>query len=372
MSAALPRPDIQAFARTFFTYFGAQITAHPDEWTVDLPPRLADHFGKDRLYLVFPRTEGQARELSPHEDLLVYGSRTLDRMLALLDGQGETARLEFPRQITVAIEPAPGPSLRQPRFRVIETAVERQNRWLQLFNFRVIYSSDEKEEAVESIVLDEAGQRLPNIEARLPQLAPLPKAPTLPSPLESAKPHLDEATTTVRQQVEARVADLNQQTRARLQKTIRRLTSFYRRLIAEIDSDNPEQDAALKGELEQELQRKINDELDRHRLQVSITPVSQASALLPSVKYNLAITAAPVIAQTGGTVHQAVPGDGPPLTMFGKLESHGRKPADYHWQQIITNDYAIYIGHHWLRGTALLALDYSGKILQWQQRGWLG
>ena len=78
---------MKSFAENFFRHFGAQVEPQGDELIVHLLPDLAEVFGKPRLYLVFAE-RGKTRDLSPVEDLLVYGSRTFDRMLTLLQDRG--------------------------------------------------------------------------------------------------------------------------------------------------------------------------------------------------------------------------------------------------------------------------------------------
>src|SRR6187401_3875787 len=95
---------MQAFAENFFRYFGAQLLANDHELIVDLPPELVSVFGKNRLYLVLPQGQGEVRELSPTEDLLVYGSRVFDQMLSLLAGRGEAVHLYFPHQVKLELE----------------------------------------------------------------------------------------------------------------------------------------------------------------------------------------------------------------------------------------------------------------------------
>lgn len=358
-------PPLRAFAEAFFTQFAATVVeTATDELTIDLPPRLADHFGKPRLYLAFPTAQGAPRELSPHEDLLVYGSRTFDLMLALLDGQGETARLAYPRQVSLTLETAPGPSLRRPRFAVKELAVERRADWYRLFNFRVTYRSDEKEEAFETVALDAAGQVAPAVEALLGQLAPLPESPPAPAGI-TPPPEL--AADELRRRVDHRAAELQQQIRARLERVLLRLTGFYQRRIDEIESDRPEQDAQLRAELRQELERKIADELERHQLTVRLTPLSTALALLPRVDYRLGVSAG-----GDGAGRRAAPLETLPPEAVAALQTLSLRHERYRWQAIATDDYALYFGHHWLWGIAMLALDYAGKPLHWQQTGWLG
>jgi hypothetical protein len=355
-------PALRTFAEAFFTQFEAQIEASPDELIIDLPPRLVGHFGKPRLYLVFPTAQGTPRVLSPHEDLLVYGSRTFDLMLALLDGQGETARLEYPRQVSLALADAPGPSLRRPQFTVTEIAVDRRQEWYQLFNFRITYRSDEKEEAFETVALDADGQPAPAVEALLRQLAPLPQSPPPPG---AFTPQPEQATAALRHRAAVRAEELQRQIRSRLERTLLRLTSFYQRRIAEIDSDQPERDEQLIAELQQELERKIVDELERHQLHTRLTPLSTAQALLPSVHVRLSVSAGSVSRGCRSTPISTLPLEAVAALAGGTLH-HKR----YRWQQFATEDYTLYIGHRRLWGVAILALDYAGKPLQFQHTNW--
>ena len=356
---------IQSFAEAFFAHFGAQVNAHTDELVVDLPPQLAAHFNKTRLYLVFPTVQGKPRQLSPHEDLLVYGSRTFDLMLTLLNGQGETARLAYPRQVSVMLKAALGPSLRQPQFRLVETLVERQQNWYQIFNFRITYRSDEKEEIFETVVLDAKGHPNPQVETLLQHLPPLSQPPEVPAAFE---PQPEQATDVIRQRANRHTVELQQQIKARLEKVLLRLNGFYQRLMAEVDTGQPEQDEQVRIDLQHELNRKIADELARHQLHISITPISTAVALLPSIDYRLSVT---IHADNLTDVEQfAAPYDGLPAIDTATLP--WLRWANYRWQYVKRDDYALYIGHHWLRGLAILVLDYSGTLLQWEQLGWLG
>ena len=119
---------MKSFAEAFFRSFGARIEPQGEEWVVDLPPELAETFGKVRLYLVFSQAQAEPRQLSPTEDLLVYGSRTFDRMLALLEGRGEATWL----RLSGRAEPAGSNSFPLPlhncRAEQIQTHLRQDNR----------------------------------------------------------------------------------------------------------------------------------------------------------------------------------------------------------------------------------------------------
>lgn len=362
---------MRAFAEAFFTHFGAPIEAGPDELIVELPDPLAAHFGRPRLYLVLPTGHDKPRDLSPHEDVLVYGSRIFERMLALLDGQGELARLAYPRQVAVTLATELKPSLRRPVFRLVETAVDRRQPWVQIFNFRVTYRSDEKEEMFETIVLDANGRPDPAAEALIRSTAPLADPPGL---LPDLEPQPEQAAALMRQRAAGHAAELQQSMQARLEKVLLRLTGFYRRLMAEIDAGQPDQDEQARADLQQELDRKIADELERHQLNLTLTPISMAVALLPSVHYRLAIDdpARPDPAHPlTGSERRATPYEGSP-PVVNAVDPLSRQWSRYRWHVVPHDDYTIYLGHHWLWGTAVLVLDYNGTVLHRQQVGWVG
>jgi hypothetical protein len=279
-------PTMKSFAEAFFTRFGAQIEPGEDELVVDLPPELASAFGKPRLYLIFPRSDGERRDLSPTEDLLVYGSRTFDQMLSLLQGRGEVAHLGLPVQFSV--EPDQAPPLTLTNCRVVQSQVENRAELFYLVNFRAIYTSDEKLEEFMTVVLNAAGELCSD------RMAALIHKQVLSSPDQSFQVEpktlrlmLERAGEAARSQAEARATQLETALRGRLQKALLRLTTFYRRLSTEVNSGDTARDETVRTDLQRELSRKIGDELERHRLRVTLTPVSCAVALVPMLHYRL-------------------------------------------------------------------------------------
>src|SRR5688572_5852604 len=161
---------MKSFAEAFFQHFGAQIQVNEDELIVDLPAELVPTFGKERLYLVFPQGQGEGRELSPVEDLLVYGSRVFDQMLGLLAGRGEVASLYFPERVTVTLETLPSTPLPLYDCDLSERRVEVIRDQFYLFHFRATYLSDEKREEFVSVILDSEGEPFPQLQSLLGQL----------------------------------------------------------------------------------------------------------------------------------------------------------------------------------------------------------
>jgi hypothetical protein len=279
---------MKSFAEAFFRTFGAKIEPDGEEWVVDLPPDLADSFGQARLYLVFSQAGAEPRPLSPTEDLLVYGSRTFDRMLALLEGRGEATWLRLSGQAAVTEGEALPLPLHNCRAEQVQTHVREEPYFI--FNFRTVYVSDEKQVEVVTVILDEQGRPAVEAVGELAGFDPVdPAGETPPVEADAIRRLFDRAGEVARRQVDGTAAELEQAIRPRLEKTVLRLTAYYRRLIDEVDTGQAEQDGAIRTELQQDLARKIGDELERHRLRISLQPLSYALALAPFADYRASL-----------------------------------------------------------------------------------
>jgi hypothetical protein len=280
---------MKAFAEAFFQHFGAQIQANEDELIVDLPAELVPTFGKERLYLVFPQGQGEGRELSPVEDVLVYGSRVFDQMLGLLAGRGEVASLYFPERVTVALETLPSTPLPLYDCRLSERRVEAVRDQFYLFHFRATYLSDEKREEFVSVILDSEGVPFPELQGLLDQINPDLTLLDHPFPVNAT--HITQlsakAGDVARCQLQVQVAPLEAAIKARLERVLLRLSTYYRRLLAEVNSGDPAQDETIRADLERDLKQKMAEELERHRLRVTLTPLSVAVASVPLIYYYL-------------------------------------------------------------------------------------
>ncbi len=297
--------DVRAFAEAFFAHFGARAFPLDDNLVVDLPPDLAAAFGKERLYLVFA-DDGVRRELSPVEDLVVYGSRTFDQMLTMLAGRGEVTAVCLPVHFPAGTQD--DTSLFPPlvNCRVVGSQAEPAQTPYYVVNYRAVYLSDEKHEEFLTVVLDAGGRPRPDkllFTAETAEFAEILKnssALSASSAVESGvagqlpdkktlRRMLNLAGDIACRQADARAAELEATIRPRLQKGLLRLTTFYRRLADEVDSGDPVQDADVRADLERDLARKIADELESHRLRVNLSPLSCAVVLVPVAHYRLTL-----------------------------------------------------------------------------------
>jgi hypothetical protein len=279
---------MKRFAEDFFRHFGAQVEPHGDELVVHLPPDLAQVFGKPRLYLVFAE-RGKTRDLSPVEDLLAYGSRTFDRMLGLLQERGQAAQLYFPERHTTRMGGEHQSPLPLHNCRIVEDRATPRRDLLYVFNFRAVYVSDEKQEEFITVALDGEGQPRPDAVEMLTDFdaSLLPTDQAIATSADQLRPMLDAAAQVARAKIEVRADELERAIQPRLEKVLLRLSRYYRHLLDEVQSDDPAQDEALRADLQRDLENKTAEELERHQLRVTLTPLSYAVALAPFAHHRL-------------------------------------------------------------------------------------
>ncbi len=214
------RVTMRSFAETFFKHFGAEIRPHPEfpnELIVDLPLDLVDVFGKSRLYLVFPQPGTEPPDLSPNEDLVVYGSRTFDKMVAVLEGRGEAVHLRLPSRVAIVSEDnRPFPlSLENCRPKAHEAQLKQERFFI--FNFRAVFSSDERQEDFITLILDNTGRPHPEMGTVLTTLAfDYLTEQSFEVSTETRRRMLTKAEAIIREQIADRVVELQGSIRPRL------------------------------------------------------------------------------------------------------------------------------------------------------------
>lgn len=306
------------FAERFCETFGAVPTHREGRLHVALPPELEAHFGRPELVLSF----------TPHDpagELVAYGSRIFEEMLAYLGGHGRHAAVRLPARHT----PAPPP---QGEVEALgeEATVER----FHVFNFQLAFMSDERVERLFSTCLDQDGKEAPAIPALMEGGESLGEA--APPQVELLRLAEDQAAAAA----EAWVGPLEVAALARLEAIGARLVEFYEAQMREVPirrrRGQPEEEAVaeaeeLRWQLRRELERKLRDETARHQLRVQIRRISQAQVERPRhlARYRLA---------HGGVARElAVTTDlhtgavtWPPCERCGKAEGHYGLCAEGH------------------------------------------
>ena len=295
-TASASAPTLRQFALDFFTFFGSIVTREEDRpgvVRVDLAESLTEHFGASVLYVCFEHAD-----VAHGCKLMARGSRLYDLMMSYLDQRSAATLLELPRrdtsseQLMKAVRPRNASIL---NLRMRET-IRRQ----YAFNWHLTYRSDEKYEEIYTVVVDEDGVRVPtqgDPDART-------DAPALDVLFADAEAGLDKEQTgelndgaklppmsqLVRMAQSARkYAVYHADTQSavheaailpRLYRTVNRITTYYGQQIEEV-YDSHDRNGEKRLALQDDMERKIAEEVDIHRLRVAVDLFSYAVFQMP-------------------------------------------------------------------------------------------
>lgn len=325
---------LRQLALEFFGLFGAAV--RPDgaaALTVDLTPELTAHFGKPTLSLVF-----STAELSPYHDLVAYGSRVFERMMTYIANHGSMARAALPSHFPeLAVSRLPG-ELTLAGCDLTHSAGKRGWRHLIQFNFHISYRADDKREEIFSAALDEDGAAAPNMNDLLaqatgagadevpPEAAPSTASETEPHPASETEPQVaadtepdasSEATPKTPRKASLKTSlsmeglialaqraqelalfhadqqcgEIERDILPRLHAILSRLVTYYEQQALEIQerSDDPDYAGNQRQALRADLQRKIAEEIENHRLRVAVTLFSLVQVLEPTWDHALTL-----------------------------------------------------------------------------------
>lgn len=284
-------PELRQFTIDFFTLFGATVSRldgdEHGKLHVRLTEELAEHFGAAEMALCF-----QHAEPGSGAELVAFGSRAFDRMIAYLERRSALTVLELPRrygggeELMTAVRPT--------NAGIIKLKIEEQVQRLTAFNWRITYRADDKREEIYTVLLDDEGG-LPGadegdakaggvtLEALFGDAAPAavemseegaPLPPKLP-PVAQMVRLAERARKYAIYHADVRCIEHEAEILPRLHKVLSRLTTYYQQQIEEVyDSNDPE--GEKRRALESDLQRKIAEEVENHRLRVQVQLFSYA------------------------------------------------------------------------------------------------
>ncbi len=301
--------DISAlhrFTREFFHLFGADIRPLNRQADaplhVTLPDDLADHFGTREFSLCFHHEDVRAGR-----ELVALGSRAFDRMMTWLDQRGVLTALVLPVRFPAGDELLQ--AVRPLNAAITGLRMREESRRLLIFNWRITYRADDKREELFTVALDEEGTRLPLVgESQEPD----PKALDLNALMAAAKPPMakegsqspaiklppmtqltrwaEAARKYAIYHADARCITHEAEILPRLHKTLSRLITYYEQQISEVyDAHDPS--GEKRRALEADLQRKVEEEVENHRLRVRVTLVSYAVIQVPTAVADLTLAA---------------------------------------------------------------------------------
>ncbi len=322
MQAEPGNVDLRRFTLDFFAFFGATVRQADAPVAgcllVELDEKLAAHFGKPALQLCFHHADAAAGY-----DLVAHGSRMFDRMLAYLNGRGASALLDLPSRYAGSEELLT--AVRPLNASIADLHMSEQVQRLFVFNWRITYRSDDKREELYTVALDEEGRRLRlageagataagtdavDLEALFadvtssqimsPQTVPAPEGehsadgangdngaeeaeltPTRRLPPMTQLARLAEMARKIAiYHADIRCVAYEAEVLPRLYRTLNRLTTYYGQQIEEVyDAHDPT--GEKRRALELDLERKIAEEVENHRLRVEVLLFSYAVFNLP-------------------------------------------------------------------------------------------
>lgn len=285
------------FTSDFFTYFGAKVKKSRSKknpsLSISLPENLAERFGKESMKLVF-----DPAQVDRDNELVASGSRIFDQMLLHLNECGALTLQKLP--IRFSGGEALMQAVRPLNATVSKLKMSEQQLHLYLFNWRIVYRADDKREMLYTVALDENGHRLALnnesiIDERSIDTATLladaeaialesnEDGKTLPPKLPPMT-RLTELAESARKfaiyHADLQCASLESEIQPRLYKSLNRLHSYYRQQIEEVyDTHDP--DGEKRRLLELDLQRKLAEEVENHRLRIQVELFSYAILQIP-------------------------------------------------------------------------------------------
>lgn len=294
------------FAADYFKLFGAQIEANSqagaETLQVTLPEDLAEYFGQPTFSLCF-HSDG----IEQGHELVAHGSRVFDRMMGYLERRSAFAVQHLPLRFSDG--DALMRSLHPANASVHDLHIHEQRTFLFLYYWRITYRADDKRQEIFTVLLDQEGQRLalweePGAPGDAPDLRQM-LADASPMELEQNEeghllpPKLPPLTHLVRLAETARRyaiyhADLRCVTHEaeilpRLHRTLNRLTSYYQQQIEEVyDAHDP--DGEKRRALEEDLGRKIAEEVENHRLRVQVELIGYVALQQPVAVLEMTLT----------------------------------------------------------------------------------
>ncbi len=302
--------DLGQFTLAFFNFFGAEIRPQGRKkqgpLSIQLTPELSAHFGKPALNLCF-----QQAEIAAGQDLVAYGSRVFDRMLAYLDQRGALTVQKLPSRFTSSQELLH--AIRPVNASIANLRLQDQIQYLFVFNWRITYRADDKREEIYAVVMDESGARVAqtgeigtatnpatnavDIETLLADAEPVavehneegqPLPPKL-LPLTQLTRLAESARKYAIYHADVRCVDHEAEILPRLHKSLNRLTTYYQQQIEEVyDAHDPT--GEKRQVLEMDLQRKIAEEVENHRLRVQVQLISYAALQVPVVVADITLS----------------------------------------------------------------------------------
>ena len=245
-------------------------------------------------------------------ELVARGSRIFDQMLTYLDKRSALTMQRLPSNFTGGQELMA--AIRPVNTSIAKLNMEEQRLNLYIYNWHVTYRADDKFEEMLTVAIDDSGTLYPLIgtvgeTAKATETDPL-HLDQLLSDGEPIEPEIDEDGTvkppalppmteltrlaeTSRKyaiyHADVRCVAHEVEVQQRLYRALNRLNNYYLQQIEEV-YDSHDQSGEKRSTLEHDLQRKISEEVENHRLRVRVRLFSYAIIQVPIAVADLILT----------------------------------------------------------------------------------
>jgi hypothetical protein len=302
--------NLYDFTTSFFTLMGG-IVKRVDRrkhgpLLVTLSAELAEYFGVESLHLAFHQAEpvqGQA--------LVAHGSPIFDKMITYLERKSAVALQQLPTRHGAGEELLQ--AVRPTNAGIVNLRTQQETHDLYAFHWRITYRADDKREELYTVLLDQEGQRLslldeaaePAGNAAAPFALDTLLADAEPPPSETnddgqpIPPRLPPMTHLVRlaemarkyavYHADVRCVSHEAEILPRLYKTLNRLSTYYQQQIEEVyEAHDPT--GEKRQALEVDLERKLAEEVENHRLRVQLQLVSYVVLRMPVTTVHMTLS----------------------------------------------------------------------------------
>ncbi|MCB0062422.1 MAG: hypothetical protein KDE19_09910 [Caldilineaceae bacterium] len=292
---------LSAFTTSFFTILGGTVKRlsrrKHSPLQVTLNGELAEYFETDTLTLAFHQAEPVQGQ-----QLVAHGSPIFDKMLAYLDRKSAVALQQLPARHNAGEELLQ--AVRPTNAGIVNLRTTQIMQHLFVFHWRITYRADDKREEIYTVILDEAGERILQHQATTgdgPDAPPTFDVDTLLADAEEPPQEVDEEgqplppklppmthlvrlAETARKyaiyHADVRCVSHEADILPRLYKTLNRLSTYYQQQIEEVyEAHDP--DGEKRRALELDLERKLAEEVENHRLRVQLQLVNYAVLQMP-------------------------------------------------------------------------------------------
>ncbi|MEZ4675892.1 MAG: hypothetical protein R2932_16830 [Caldilineaceae bacterium] len=302
--------DLYEFTVNFFTILGAAVKRTDRRKhgpiVVTLSAELAAYFDTESLLLAFHQAEPVQGQL-----LVAHGSPIFDRMVTYLERKSAVTVQRLPIRYGAGEELLQ--AVRPTNAGIVNLRTRQEVQHLFAFHWRITYRADDKREEIYTVLLNDTGERISSYsEATTSSADPVRQfeIDTLLTDSEPIPPETDEEG----QLVPPKLPPMTQLTRLaetarkyavyhadvrcvshesdilpRLYKTLNRLRTYYQQQIEEVyDAHDPT--GEKRQALELDLERKLAEEVENHRLRVQLQLVNYAIFQMPVAEAHLTLS----------------------------------------------------------------------------------